>query len=130
FEGGIVYLSHRVTGVCKPFFARAASDEQELEKTMTGPKADWVRAAAKLVEAGKPAPIKDFLTRYAHKLTLRDSLFGYAFMAFLVEGGPDRASKYLRVIGRLNPDEAAEEAFGVDVAALESRFHRWLREYR
>jgi hypothetical protein len=130
FEGGMIYVANRVLGTCRPFFATLAAGEEELSRAMWNPKTDWLKQAAKLVESGKAPPLKDLLTKSCFQMSLRESLFSYAFMAFLIEGCPDRAAKFLRVMGRLAPDELAHEVFGVDAAALDQRFCRWLREVR
>jgi hypothetical protein len=129
-EGIGLHLSHLLTGRRSTWFVRPteyAGDDGRLQAQMRDPKADWKALARRLIRAGQTPDYRLLLSLDVNAMTRRDLIHAHALAAYLIEGKPEGAWRFLRLVGHgRHPAEAAPEALGRTLPELEHRVRRWL----
>jgi hypothetical protein len=134
WEGGGLYLDYQLTGSHRTVFVTRdvitttkRKPEFDIESRMKDPSANWVLLARRLVEA-KAEPDLNVLTRKpVNSMTPEDLVYAYSLFKYIVEGFPEKATKFLMFSGE--PIEQNVKAnLGMPLHEFKERFHRWLEE--
>jgi hypothetical protein len=131
-EGIGMYTAFAVAGRRAPKFGMlntAAPESTRVLDLVSEPQADWNAIAALYVSEGKAPALEAVMSRRLFDLSPLDSLFASTFMAYLLEGRPAEACAFIRsATFGVSPSKLAMDAWKLDLATVESRFHRWLGE--
>jgi hypothetical protein len=91
--------------------------------------AEWLAAAASVLDVDGPARLAGILTRKLNAMTTADVLLAYGLAAYLLEAQPTLLVPFLEA--NTSGDDAVaqvREVFDLGVAELAWRLRRWLRE--
>ena len=138
WEGIATYLTYRIVGTRLIYTAantRYAVDEEiaktqaRLQKRLLTADSNWIVEAQLFFEERSPPKLNFLMGRAVNSMSVQDRLWSYVFSTYLIEGWPDRATKFLTQIGKgVNPHEASRAVFGVELGGLERRVRRWVKE--
>ncbi|MEN8149436.1 MAG: hypothetical protein ABFS86_06410 [Planctomycetota bacterium] len=136
WEGLGLYMDYHLTGGHRTIFVTPEMKTTtkrrtpfDIETRMKKPGADWVQLAFDLVEANAEPEIQPMTKRKVNELDPEDLVYGYALVAYLVEGHPTRATEFFSKHGVDQPiEETIESVFDWPLDYFIERYHRWLHE--
>ena len=137
-EGFGVYLTSGITGTHLTWFvspgayAPAAGgagtgEKLPLAQRLRAPTADWLEEARALC-ATRPPDLRLLLGKDVNAMTPEDLVASYALAAYLLEGRPQDAARFARLLTRDGLDAALATSVRATAEGLERRLLRWLDE--
>lgn len=131
FEGLGLYLARELVGSRLTWSVLANKDAEALRAGLLAPESNWMNEALTLLRAPNAPPLAEVLDKPVAAMTVADLVVGYAFGAYLVEGVPAEAARFLeRTGGGKKADETSREVLGRSMEELKPRLVRWLEERR
>jgi hypothetical protein len=133
WEGFGMYLTRELVGTRYTWYGSAPAETDPEQKELLGKlmmsDVNWMNETYQRAKRGRTPPLAKVFERKIDALGVDDVTVAYAFCAYLVEGRPEQLNDVFTRIGKGEASGAAvAAALGVDLAALDKTFVRWMGE--
>jgi len=136
WEGLGLYLDYHLTGGHRTIFVTPEMKTTtkrrtpfDIETRMKKPGVDWVQLALDLVDAKSEPEVRSMARRKVNDMSPEDLVYGYALVAYLVEGHPDKVTRFFSMHGTYQPiADTVKQVFDWPLDYFMERYHRWLNE--
>lgn len=136
WEGVGLYLDYLLTGSRRTIFVSSGvytttenAKKLDIERRMKSPGADWMALAREMLDAGVEPDLRTMMLRDVNEMNAEDLIYSHAFVSYLIEGCPDKATHFFVMQGSdRSVADTVRIVFDLAYPDFEKRFERWLRE--